>query len=281
MLDIGNVFSNTFSMMKERWLPLAGLCAVFFGLLIVYGFVFAAVLGGSMMGIAGSMSDPSAVGLAGMGIGFFVMALVFYIGYFAIILGQQGSMIAYASPLRRTNFGDALTAGLKGGLSFLVVLALFFIAYFLLIFAALSLGEVASVVLVLLFVPVMIYLACRFAVLVPVIVVEQVFNPFTAIMRCWEVTRGHALGIFIVLIITVIIAMILLGVPFMLFFGTMAATLDPTNPSAGAAIGSLMFGLLFFVVLYFVYMIFITSMTASLHAEISDSEAVDLGKTFE
>lgn len=288
MLDIGNVFSNTFSMMKERWLPLLGLWAVFLGILIVYGIIAAGVLGGSIMAMAGGLSDPSAAALGGAGIGFILIAIIFYIGYFAIIFGQQGSMIALASPLRRISFGDALGAGLKGGLTFLGVLVLFIIAYiaFAIVAAIFGfilsfLGEAAAVIVAILILPAIIYLACRFAVLVPVIVVERVFNPIRAITRCWEVTRGNVLGIFVVLIITVVIAAIMLGVPFMLFFGAMFATTDPSSISAGSAVGGAILGVLVFFLIYLVYMIFSTCLSASLHAEISDAEAEDLGKTFE
>lgn len=284
MLDIGSVFSNTFNMMKERWLALLGLWAVFIGLLIVYFIVGFAVIGGGAAA-TGSLTDLSAISAGGLGIGVIILGIIFYIGYIAILLGQQGSMIAYASPLRRTSFGDALTTGLKGGLTFVGVIILLFIAYFAFAIVAgilgYVLGEVAAVILFVLLLPAFIYLLCRFAVLVPVIVVERIFNPITAITRCWQVTKGHVLGILVVLIITVIIAVIMMGIPFMLFFGTMFAAAGTGDPNVGAAVGGAIFGLLFFFLMYLVYMIFSTSLTASLHAEISDADAVDLGKTFE
>ncbi|MEP0190479.1 MAG: hypothetical protein ABJP70_07650 [Erythrobacter sp.] len=288
MLDIGNVFSNTFNMMKERWLALLGLWAVFFGLLIVYALIAFAVLGGAATAMMGGISDPSAASLGSMGIGIIIMGVIFYIGYFAIAFGQQGSMVAMASPLKRISFGDALGIGIKGGLTFLGVLVLLLIAYvaFAIIAVILGfilsfLGEAAAVILAILILPAIIYLLCRFAVLVPVIVVERIFNPITAITRCWAVTRGHVLGILVVIIITVVIAAIMIGVPFMLFFGALFATADPANFNAGSAIGGAVFGMLIFFLMYLLYMIFSASLIASLHAQISDADTVDLGKTFE
>lgn len=274
-------------MVKERWAAMIGLWATFLGFLFVYGIVIFAVLGGSMMA-TGAMMGPSAfdspAALGGLGIGIIIMAVLAYIGYFAIIFGQQGSMAAMASPLHRISFGEAFTRGIKGGVTFLGVLVLFMLAYIVaaLLFALLAvvlsfLGDFAPILLLILAIPAGIYLACRFSVIVPVIVVENVYNPIKAINRTWQITSGNVLGIFIVYIVFAVIALIVLVVPFMLF----GAMFDPLGGGMGAGVftGILMF--LLMIALFLGFTLFSSSMVASLHAEMSDTQAVELGKTFE
>lgn len=287
--DIGQVFSNTFKMVQERWLPMIGLWAAFFGALFVYALVFGAVLGGSMMAVMGSMADPGSfdnpAALGGMGIGFILLMIVFYVGYLTIAFGQNASMTAMASPLMRPTFGDAFGLGLKGGLTFLGVIVLLIIAYiiFLLVATLLGfilsfLGEAAPAILVILLVPVVIYLALRFAVLVPVIVVEKVFNPITALNRTWQITKGNVLGIFVVYLVFAIVAMIAVALPFFLLFGSL---FDPLSMGAGPGMGTVLFSGLFFLLIVAAFSLFSVSLVASLHAEISDTQAVEFGKTFE
>ncbi|WP_298467916.1 hypothetical protein [uncultured Erythrobacter sp.] len=278
--DIGRVFSNTFAMVKERWGPMLGLWATFFGALLLYAMVFGGVLGGSAvaMGAAfsGSLDNPAALG--GMGIGFILMMVVFYIGYIAIALGQQGAMIAMASPIQNVTFGEAFTLGLKGGLSFLGVIVLLMIAYVvvLLLGAGLAaiLGEAGAVILAILILPVAIYLACRMSVLVPVIVVDRVFNPIKAITQTWATTRGNVLGIFLIYVGFTVLALIAIGIPFALLGGMMGAGGEP-------GVLTMVFGFLIMIAIFIGFTLVSSSMIASLHAEISDTHVEDLSETFE
>ena len=51
-LDVGQVLSKTFGNFKERFVPLLGMWAVYFGATILLYFVFALVAGGAMAGMA-------------------------------------------------------------------------------------------------------------------------------------------------------------------------------------------------------------------------------------
>ncbi|MEM8725503.1 MAG: hypothetical protein AAGE86_08275 [Pseudomonadota bacterium] len=278
--DIGRVFSNTFAMVKERWGAMLGLWATFFGALILYAMVFGGLLGGSALAmgaaLGGSLDSPAALG--GMGVGFILMMVVFYIGYIAIALGQQGAMIAMASPIQTVSFGEAFTLGLKGGLSFLGVIVLLMIAYVvvLLLGAGLAavLGEAGAVILAILILPVAIYLACRMSVLVPVIVVDRVFNPIKAITQTWATTRGKVLGILLIYIGFAVLALIAIAVPFALLSGMMGAGAEP-------GILTIVIGFLLMLAIIVGFTLVSTSMVASLHAEISDTHVEDLSETFE
>lgn len=285
--DIGLVFSNAVAMVKERWLTMLGLWATFLGFLFLYGIVVFAVVGGSMFAMAGAgmaaggFEDPTA--LAGMGAGFALIALVFYIGYFAIAFGQQGAMVAAASPLERIGFGDAFGRGLKGGLTMLGVMVLFLFAYLIavLVLALLGfilsfLGSLGGFIIGLIALVGGVYLACRFAVLVPVIVVERAYNPITAINRSWRITAGKVLGIFVVVLLAAIVALIVI-VPTFLLIG---ASFDPTT-GAEPIMGAVILLFVTMIVVSFAFLFFYSALVASLHAQVSDTQAVEFSKTFE
>jgi hypothetical protein len=286
-IDIGLVFSGAVAMVKERWLAMLGLWATFLGFLFLYGIVVFAVVGGSMFAMAGAgmaaggFDDPTA--LAGMGAGVVLIALLFYIGYFAIAFGQQGAMVAAASPLERIGFGDAFGRGLKGGLTMLGVMVLFVFAYLIamLVLALLGfilsfLGSLGGIIIALIALVGGVYLACRFAVLIPVIVVEKVYNPITAINRSWHITAGKALGIFVVVLLGTVIAALII-VPTILLIG---ASFDPGS-GAEPGIGAVIVLFVAVVVMSFAFLFFYSALVASLHAQVSDTQAVEFSKTFE
>lgn len=286
-VDIGRVFSNSFTMVKDRWLAMVALWATFIGFLIVYGIAFFALVGGSMMAMVGSFDNPAAFDdpamLGGMGIGFVLMLIVFYIGYIAIALGQQASMVAYASPLHRINFGEAFGRGLKGGLTLLGVFVLLMIAgivfglVFALFAAMMSFLDTVGIAITYLIALVLgVYLMCRFMVIVPVIVVERVYNPIAAINRTWSVTSGKVLSMLVVLIAFVVLAFVVL-IPFSLIMGGMIGFTD----GGGAGVASVILALFLSLIISFAFALLYCALIASLHAEVSDTQATEFGKTFE
>ena len=141
-------------------------------------------------------------------------------------------------------------------------------------FAALA-SPILSVVLALLLIPASIYLACRFAVLVPVIVVEQIYNPIKAVNRAWAVSRGRVLSILVVLLLVGLASLVVFGLP-------MGAAIAVSDPSAGGEpplLVALMPILMFPLTIAF--MIFFSAVTASLHARISDHGAQSAAEVFE
>jgi hypothetical protein len=201
-MDIGPVFSTSFAMLRQRFWPLLGMWAVFFVIQIVV--MFALILAIAGMGIPGSaklsagIGDPAA--LAGLGIGMIIFMVAFYACYIVLILAQQAAMVTLASPLEETSFGGALSRGFKSALPFLGIAVLFLLGYIAVVMRLAAVaggvaladdtaGGLAGGLVALLFLSVLIYLACRFSVLVGVVAVDQVFNPIAAIRRSWSV-RG-------------------------------------------------------------------------------------------
>ena len=287
-VDIGKVFSDTWAMIKQRWLAMIGLWAAFVGVLILFyiGTIIAAgtwfVTFADAFNGAGGFADATAYG--GLGVGFVVITVLIMVGFYTIIFGQFGSMVAMASPTRRPTFRDAFGRGLKGGLTLIGVLILFLLAMIVVWLALILVGLILSflgqlgqwIMLIGLFVG-NIYVSCRFSVLVPVIVVERVFNPIKAINRTWEITGGNVLRILVVMIVFTVLALLMLGVPYALLF----AVVDLQGAGMGTAIATLIMVYVIFFAIFFGFMLFSTSMIASLHAQISDTQASEFSKAFE
>lgn len=291
-VDIGRVFSNTWEITKQRFWLLLGMWGLFFVVQMAFSTAFTVVLGGSMLAIGaavGSFDEPDMLMAGGMGIGFVLISIVFYLGYIAIMLAQQCAMAALATPLERVAFGDAFKTSFKAGLTFLGVVVLLVIAYFIfalaagLFAAALTiLGDAAAIIAAILIFPAVIYLVLRLAVLVPVVAVDRTFNPIEAIRRTWRITNGNVFSILVVSIISIVLALALLGIPVALMFGPLIALSSQGPDPAGAvgAIGSVFGGVLLLFPLFIFYSIVSVIINACLHAEMTDSQAARLGETF-
>lgn len=288
-MDIGRVFSISFAMFRQRFWLLLGMWLVF--LVIQFAAAIALFVGVMVMGLAGAagfaagLDDPAA--LTGLGIGMIAVIVVFYAAYIVILLAQQAAMVTIASPLEEPSFGGAMVRGFRSALPFFALAVLMLLGYFALALGILALvggsaaaggsgGGVLAALLPVLFLPVIIYLACRFAVLIPVVAVDQVFNPITALRRSWSVTRGKALAILLALIAFVLVSLVALGLPVALLF---AAT-DAAGGGSGAGTVLAIIGGLLIIPLMIAYTLFASAFTASLHSEVTGGGSDRLEEVF-
>lgn len=237
-LSVSEVFGTAFGVLKQRFGPLLGLLVLFFVVQIVATLVFAGV-----SGAAGMMSgDPAAIG-AGVGLGM----IVFYLIYFLISFAQSAAMTHQASSLHAPSLGDSLSNGVRSAPSLLGAYVLMFIAYLIaaipigLVFVGVAMaGTAMSVIFALLILPLLVWLACRLSMLVPVIAVEGVTNPINALTRTWAMTKGNSLSIFVVFLVFGIgafVVLLILAAPLISAF--MSAANGGTPPDIGAlGIGS-------------------------------------------
>lgn len=281
-MDIGRVFSTSFAMFRQRFWLLLGMVLVFFAIQvaasIVLGIAVAVVGVAGVAGLGAGLDDPAA--LTGMGLGMIVMIALFYGAYLVILLAQQAAMVTVASPLEEPSFGAALNRGFKSALPFFAIAVLLLLGYFGLSVPFMAIGaglglvaETAGGLFTLLFLPVVIYFACRFSVLIPVVAVDQVFNPVTAIRRSWSVTRGKVLSILLALAAFVILTLIAFGLPFGLIYG-----MTTDAPTAGAMVVVTI--ILVFIPLFIGYSMFTSAFTAALHCEITGGGAEKLEEVF-
>lgn len=280
-MDIGRVFSTSFAMFRQRFWLLLGMVLVFFAIQL------AATIGIGMAGMAGlgaGIDDPAAI--TGMGIGVIVLMVVFYGAYLVLLLAQQAAMVAIASPLEEPSFGTALTRGFKSALPFFGIAVLLVLGYLALTLllgvvlaatgAAGSGGAMMGIVLATAFLPLMIYLGARFSVLVPVVAVDQVFNPVKAIRRSWSVTRGKVLAILLALVGFVVFTLVAFGLPFAMIYGAAIAGEDVPGEMAKVVV----FAFLIFIPLFTAYTMFASAFTAALHCEVTGGGAENLEDVF-
>lgn len=284
MIDIGNVFRTMGRMLRQRFWGLVGLCAVFlaiqFGGLLVLG-VGMAVIGAAGAAAAGAgLEDPAA--FAGMGFGLIAFIVVFYAAYIVIFFAQQAALVTLASPLEDASFGAAMSRGFKSALPFFGITVLLMLAYIgvgALVGGAVGVAGGGSTLLNvtgLLFLPVMVYFGCRFSVLIPVVAVDQVFNPVNAIRRSWQLTRGNVWRIFLSNVVYTLGAVLLLAVPLLLMFGVT----DATGAGPGAAMFAAGAILLLFFPILFLYLMSLSAFMASLHSEVTGGGAEALEEIF-
>ncbi len=289
-MDIGRVFSISFAMFRQRFWLLLGMWLVF--LVIQFTAAIALLVGVMVLGLAGAagfaagLDDPAA--LTGLGIGMIAAIVVFYAGYIVILLAQQAAMVTIASPLEEPSFGGAMVRGFRSALPFFALaVLLLLLGYFALALGVVVLlgvsdavggsgGGALAAILPLLSLPVIIYLACRFAVLIPVVAVDQVFNPITALRRSWSVTRGKALAILLALIAFVVVSLVALGLPVALLF---AAT-DAAEGGSGAGTVLAIIGGLLIIPVLIAYTLFASAFTASLHSEVTGGGSDRLEEVF-
>lgn len=289
MLDIGRVFSISFAMLRERFWGLAGMWAVFLAIQMAASTVLTVVIAViGMAGVAGlgaAFDDPAAIG--GFGIGMMVFLVVFYAAYVVLLMAQQAAMVTLASPLEPAVFGDAMMRGFRSCVPFLVISVVMLAVYFLggiavvALASALSMtgsasGGVFAFLVMLASVPLLLFLACRFSVLVPVVAVDQVWGPIAAMRRSWSVTRGKTLRILVAMIGYFAIALVAVLLPFALIF----AAADTAQNSPGLGIGLMVLGFLFFVPVGIGFMLYSSTFLAALHSEVTGGGAERLEEVF-
>ena len=168
--SVSQILAKTGETVKSRFGGLLGILGVYFAAQIVLLIVLGVVVGGSMFGAMASIGAgaPGESVWAGFGVGMFVMILLAYLLILLVAAAQSSSLIAFASPLQRLSFGDALNAGFRSALPMLGVMVLLLIVYFV---CALVLGLVIGLIgaisttlaglLGILLIPVGIYVMCR------------------------------------------------------------------------------------------------------------------------
>jgi hypothetical protein len=281
-MGVGDIISDTFARMKERFWGLLGIWFVFLAIMLAAMVVFFMAVGGSVFALSGAM-DPEAGMGAGLTAGVVLMMVVFYVVYLLIVVAQYAAMNAVASPITNASFGDALGLGFRSSPTLLLVMVLFVIAYFVIalvagvIFAALAqLGTAGTVIGGIALFLAILYLACRLAIVFPIVPVDGVRNPITAIGRSWSLTRGHALSIFLAFVVFTIIAAVLIAIVFVPSMGSIAAMEGGDISGIG---GATVFMFLGFIVVSVLIALGYSAMLSSIHARLSGEGRV--AETFE
>lgn len=281
-LSITSVLSGMMDMVKQRIGPLIGMAVVYYVVQIVLTVIFFRAIRASMGAMAMGGGSPFD---AGLGFGMIFSILIFSIVFLLLYFAQSISMTHHASPLHTPEFGQSFMAGIKSmptllGLTLIMIVV--FIAFVIVaVIAALPfalMGDTGTVIYVILLIIVTIYIACRLMLVMPVIAVDGVTNPITAIQRSWVLTHGNALKIFLAYAAFIVLLLALIFVLTLVFGRSLAALADPTMGMSAMSGGLAIILILGFMLMRVVVYAIITAFMASLHAALAGPE--NLAETF-
>lgn len=268
-LSVSQILSETMGIVRSRFWSLVGMYLAWFAIMMGLVIVLSIAMGGSALALAGGMpgSDPMA---AGLGIGFILMMIVFYVGYILIACAQNAAMCTLASPLRSNDFGGAFGTGIRAALPLLGVILLLLVAYFAFALvigiagAALSqVGTAGTAILGFAVVGLVLWLGARLGIVMAVVPVDEVRNPITALGRAWSLTRGNALPIFFAFLAFLVIAVVLFAIVALPFFGSLTAL---GAGDSAPAIGSMVFMFFGFIAVGLVVAVAYSALLSSIHA---------------
>lgn len=282
MMRFGDILKTSFALLRARFWPLMGLSLLFAAFQAVCSVVVtlgAAVFGITVLGMAGSgLDNPD--GLFGMGLGAAVFVAVSSAIYAVAVIAHQAAMVTLAAPSEPASFGAALGRGIRSAPTFLGVILITILVYVLIAAGLAAMPEDVRIIFELLLIvailPVAVYLGCRFAVLVPVVVVEREFGPLAAIVRCWGLTRGKVWTILRMLIGFALVAGVLFGAVMSGLIMLVSAISD--GMGAGAAIALVIFAL--FIPLAMVTASLAATFTAALHDGLTGGQSETLEAIF-
>lgn len=204
---------------------------------------------------------------------------------------QATGVAASFAPRRPVAFADAVGRGFKGGLTMFGIMILALIAgvvvptvlSFVWLIIVLM-GSIASTIGGLAVLAGLVYVSCRLLVLLPVIAVDKEFNPISALKRSWSLTRGHIASLLVVSLLLIVLAVVVIGVP----FGVIAVTLvGPADEFAGGLEGfgdllnAVALSVLSALPFVFAFQFIATALVVAVHARISDRSAEDVAQIFE
>lgn len=190
-------------------------------------------------------------------------------------IGMLG-LLALLTDRNRPTVGEALAIGAKCFLPYLgaqilqsIVIVLIILIPFVVAGAA---GTGAGLLVGLLAAAVVAYLFTKFSLTIPVIVIDGVMNPVTALGRSWSLTKGNSLrlfGFYLLLFVALMVIAIVLAI----VFGIIGAL---TGPDASLFISGLSNALINMVAISF-----FLAVLAAAHRQLSGPSAAAVSETFE
>jgi hypothetical protein len=177
----------------------------------------------------------------------------------------------------RPTVGEAIRSALPGALSYLaaqfaVVIGLSLVGGLLIGLAAV-ISPVLAVVVVLLFMVALIFAVFRLILVGPVIAVEGVRNPLTAMIRSWRLTQGNFWRLFGFIVLIAILFVLVLGIIMAVVGLVLAITTSGEPQRIIAAVFSSALGA--------VGVVYFAGVLAAIHRQLAGPAAADLSATFE
>ena len=177
----------------------------------------------------------------------------------------------------RPTVGEAIRAALPGALSYMaaqfaVVIALSVIGG-IVIGVTSMISSALAVVAALLFLAALVFAVFRLILVGPVIAVEGVRNPLTAMIRSWRLTQGNFWRIFGFVLLIVILFVVVVGIIMMLIGLVLALASSGEPQRIIAAVFSSTLGA--------VGVVYFAGILAAIHRQLGGPAVADLSATFE
>ena len=279
----GRAFSEAFQLLGSRFGMLVGIWLTFFiGLIAVFAMFGGALV--AMIAQAGSGLSPGAVPGSNLFAGMGASILLFYVLYLAILFAQQIALSRASTGRNEDSFAVALGAGLRGTLTMLGVMLLYMIAGIGggIVVSLLMAGIIAatqsagiSFLLSLLLLLGFFYLFARLCLVLPLVAIEEVRNPFSAIGRAWKLTAGSSVKVALTWALVLIAVMVVYFVVFMVTVGF---------PSPQTLAGGPMQSIGFFIVMIVLGLsvgLYMVTLTTALYNQLSPSSAELTAEAFD
>lgn len=265
-------------MMLARIGPLLAVSVI--GYIVMFaltGGLMATTMPQMMTSIQEGVTSPAAV-VAGAGFGL----ILFYIVIYGVSFAQQVALCRLCSDRHEPSVGGAIGAGVKSvptlfGAAILLliaaVVAMLVVSVAIAGVAAGSDSPALAFVIGLLALIGCVWPLARLSMILPVVAVDEVRNPITAVSRAWQLTSGNTLR----LVLVYALMMVVTGLLLMVFS---ALTLGSFSPGAVPSIGSMIgFGTLMLVFGLTVGLYF-TALVAAIHAQLAGVSVSAVEDTF-
>jgi len=231
--------------------------------------------------IFANLMNPEAMeaameGQMGTFVGFsFLAGLVQLVGYLALM--------ALLTDRTRPTVGDALFIAVRSLPTLIGAVVLFVVGYVAVaaIFSLLAGGLVAATgstaigaIPILGLIAFIFYFVVKLSLTLPVVVIERVMNPVTALLRSWQLTKGNSVRLFLFYLLLTI-AYIVIAVVFMLAVMAPLALVGDIG-KAGLVIAGLLSGIIGAIT-----GVLFAAILASIHRQLAGPSTESVSSTFE
>jgi hypothetical protein len=219
-MTLGEVLDRTFTLYRERFLLFVGIVALPDLLLLVFKFGALLLENGNLKGLRPGEPSPALIG------GILASAGLLIVLTFILVGIAQAATIWAVSEIYLGRPASVRSAYSNSAGRVLAVLGTIFLV-----------GLATGVGFIFLIIP-GIYVACRLAVTIPVVMVEQE-SPVAAMERSWQLTEDNAGQMFLLLLLVFVISYAVNMVfQFPVIFFTIAATIAKHPLSMGVTVYS-------------------------------------------
>lgn len=236
--DMGRAWSEAARLVGENRQVVLIVAGVFFflpyvALMMVMGDQMAAIEAGAQSGNGDPEAAMEAL-LSFYGSIWWLVALIAIVQY----IGMLG-LLALLRDRSRPTVGEALKIGATCFPSYFVAQILVTLAMGSLILVPFALGAAgsatAAVLAGIVLIVAAVYIFTKFSLAAPVIVIERVLNPLTALGRSWRLTKGNSVRLFLFYFL-LIVAILVVGMVVSMVVGLMFALAGPEAALIGNAL---------------------------------------------